>query len=157
MSQSGYYLGPSKNVSGTAFNDGLATIKNATPEQNASFSGYIKIMLFIILSLVICSCCLICFMNDMDILKIFSSSTVDLLCCINCLTIIGLFLALIFGFHSFSTSDTGQAYLNQFYNPNIVQTSKPLNPNVQNLMGNQNIGTGSGYDFELQPLTGKRP
>jgi hypothetical protein len=137
MSQNRYNIPPTRDVRGTLFNDAITQAKTATSEENSNFSGTIKIMLFVILLLVICSCCLIYFMNDMDYTKIFSSTTVDLLCCINCLTIIGIFLALIFGFHTFSTSESGKQYLDQFYNPNISPASRPLNTNVQNMLENQ--------------------
>ena len=145
MSQTGYYIPPSRDVSGTIYNNTITRAKTATPEENSSFSGTIKIMLFVILLLVICSCCLICFMNDMDYTKIFSSTTVDLLCCINCLTIIGIFLALIFGFHTFSTSESGKEYLNKFNNPNVQ--------NYQGYQGNRgNQGYQGNREIEMRNL-----
>lgn len=62
----------------------------------------IKMMLSIILVLVLLSCFILFAYNGFDFTAIFSNFNVSILSCANCLTFIGLILAMLYGFHSVS-------------------------------------------------------
>lgn len=71
------------------------TIENLRSE---STGGGIKASLMIILLLVFISCCALCINNNYNFDKLFSSFNTNILFAVTSLTVIGMFLALAYGF-----------------------------------------------------------
>lgn len=86
----------------------------------------VKTMIWIILSLILLSCCALCVYNNFDMQKIFSSFNVNILLSTNCLTVMAVILAMIYGFNKVSRDpSTLTKYIPSAFTPTPTPT-----PNV---------------------------
>lgn len=92
----------------------------------------VKTMIYIIIFLIILSYCALCMYNGYDIGKIFNTFNINLVSSINCLTIIIVILAMIYGFHTVSRDpSTLTKYLpnqSSYSAPMPITTGYAVNP-----------------------------
>lgn len=131
------------NFFDSSYKDALKTaVMGKINEENTG--NQVKTMIYIILLIIFCSCCAMCIYNGFDFQKIFSSFNINILLSTNCLTIIAVLLAMIYGFHSVSKDpSTLSKYLPSAFTgnsitptlPNLSATMPLSAQNIPNILG----------------------